>query len=100
MGDGWTKDPLKVTFDDGYVFGRGVLDDKGPTLAAYYAMKMIRDENLALKRKIMLIAGTDEESGSACMKYYKKHGEIPTLGFTRMLIFRSSMEKREICMFL
>ncbi len=82
LGDGWTKDPLKVTFDDVYVFGRGVLDDKGPTLAAYYAMKMIRDENLPLKRKIMLIAGTDEESGSACMKYYKKHGEIPTLGFT------------------
>lgn len=82
LGDGWTKDPLAVTFEDGYVFGRGVLDDKGPTLAAYYALKMIRDENLPLKRKIMLIAGTDEESGSACMKYYKEHGEIPDLGFT------------------
>lgn len=82
LGDGWTKDPLATTFEDGYVFGRGVLDDKGPTLAAYYAMKMIRDENLPLKRKILLIAGTDEESGSGCMKYYKKHGEIPTLGFT------------------
>lgn len=82
LGDGWSKDPLQVTFEDGYVFGRGVLDDKGPTLAAYYALKMIRDENLPLKRKIMLIAGTDEESGSGCMKYYKKHGEIPTLGFT------------------
>lgn len=82
LGDGWTKDPLKVTVEDGYVFGRGVLDDKGPTLAAYYALKMLKDNNVPLKRKVMVIAGTDEESGMECMDYYVGHGEIPTLGFT------------------
>lgn len=82
LGDGWTKNPLGVTRENGYLFGRGVLDDKGPTLAAYYAMRMIRDNHIPLKRELMLIAGTDEESGSACMKYYRKHGPIPTMGFT------------------
>lgn len=82
LGDGWTKDPLKVTVDDGYVFGRGVLDDKGPVMAAYYAMKLLKEHNIPLKRKVMLIAGTDEESGMECMDYYKEHGEIPDLGFT------------------
>lgn len=82
LGEGWTKEPLKVTVKDGYVFGRGVLDDKGPTLAAYYALKLIRDQKIPLSRKILLIAGTDEESGMGCMDYYENHGEIPDLGFT------------------
>ena len=31
IGEDWSKEPLKVTLDDGYVFGRGVIDDKAPT---------------------------------------------------------------------
>ena len=82
LGDGWTKNPLQVTEEDGYVFGRGVLDDKGPLLAGYYGLKMLKDAGIPLKRKVMIIAGTDEESGMEGMKYYKEHGEIPTMGFT------------------
>ena len=81
VGDGWTKDPLKVTVNDGYVFGRGVLDDKGPTMAAYYALKMIRDAGIPLKKRVMLIAGCDEESGMECMNYYASHYENPKMGF-------------------
>lgn len=82
LGEGWTKDPLKVTEKDGYIFGRGVLDDKGPAMAAYYAMKMIRDAGIPLKKRIMFIAGCDEESGMECMDHYVKAGyEIPKTGF-------------------
>lgn len=82
IGEGWSKDPLGCEMEGGYVFGRGVLDDKGPTLCGYYALKMIRDLNIKLKRRVLLIMGCDEESGMQCMDYYKKHGEIPTMGFT------------------
>ena len=68
LGDGWTKDPLKVTEENGYLFGRGVLDDKGPLLAGYYAMRLLKDNHVPLKRKVMLIAGTDEESGMGGIK--------------------------------
>lgn len=81
LGDDWTKDPLKVTYNDGYIFGRGVVDDKGPALAAYYALKIIRDLNIPLKKRILLIMGCDEESGMECMEYYKQHAEIPQMGF-------------------
>lgn len=82
LGEGWSKNPLGVTEADGYLYGRGVLDDKGPTLAAFFAMKIVKELNIELKRKVMLIVGCDEESGMECMKYYEKHGQIPELGFT------------------
>jgi len=81
IGEDWSKEPLKVTLDDGYVFGRGVMDDKGPTLAAYYALKLLKDHRVPLKKRVMLIAGCDEESGMECIQYYKKHAEIPQTGF-------------------
>lgn len=82
IGEGWTKDPYGCEIHDGYIFGRGVLDDKGPTLAAFYAMKMLKDNNIKLNKKIMLILGCNEETGMVCMDYYKQHGEIPNMGFS------------------
>ncbi|WP_276834070.1 dipeptidase PepV [Massilicoli timonensis] len=81
IGDGWSRDPYGSELVDGVLFGRGALDDKGPGMAAYYALKAIKDAGIKLKRKVMLIYGCDEESGMACMKYYREHGEIPTMGF-------------------
>ena len=80
VGEGWTKDPFACTEEDGYLFGLGVLDDKGPALAGFYAMKMLKDNHVPLNKKIMLILGCDEESGMECMDYYKEHGEIPQCG--------------------
>ncbi|MDL2276097.1 dipeptidase PepV [Breznakia sp. OttesenSCG-928-G09] len=82
LGEGWSKDPLGCEIHDGYVFGRGVVDDKGPTMAAFYAMKMLKDKDVKLDKKIILIVGTNEETGMRCMDYYAEHGEIPTCGFT------------------
>ena len=82
VGEGWTKDPFEAQIEQGILFGRGVLDDKGPAMAAYYALKMLKDHNRQFSRKILLILGCDEESGMECMNYYCEHGEIPTLGFT------------------
>lgn len=81
IGEDWTKEPLSATVNDGYVFGRGVMDDKGPTLAAYYALKIVRDLQIPLKKRIMLITGCDEESGMECMDYYVEHAEVPKMGF-------------------
>lgn len=81
IGEGWTKDPLKGEIIDGYMFGRGTGDDKGPGMAGFYALKMLRDHHIKLNKKVMLIYGCDEESGMECMDYYAKHGEVPNMGF-------------------
>lgn len=82
VGVGWSKEPFAAEIIDGYIFGRGTLDDKGPAMSGFYALKMLKDKGIKLNRKVMLILGCDEESGMECMEYYTKHGEIPTLGFT------------------
>lgn len=80
-GDGWSVPPYSATIKDGKIYGRGALDDKGPSLAALFAMKAIKDANIPLNKRVRLILGTDEESGWADMDYYLKKEEVPVIGF-------------------
>lgn len=83
LGEGWDHDPLGCEVCDGRMYGRGVQDDKGPTIGAIYALKAIRDLNLPIDRRIRVLFGCDEESGSSCVEHYiKVGGELPTIGFT------------------
>lgn len=82
LGEGWNFDPLACTEEEGYLFGRGTSDDKGPSLAAYHAIKLLKDNDVKLNRRVRLIVGCDEETGFRCVEYYKEHEEIPSYGFT------------------
>lgn len=42
-GDGWHYPPYDCTWAEGRIYGRGVIDDKGPAAAALYALKAVRD---------------------------------------------------------
>ena len=82
-GDGWSYPPYAAEIHDGKIYGRGATDDKGPTIGALYALKAIKDLNFPLKRRVRIIFGLNEETGSKCVKYYVEHGEeIPVCGFT------------------
>lgn len=81
-GDGWTYPPYGAEIHDGKLYGRGALDDKGPTIGALFALKAIKDLGLPLKRRVRIIFGTNEESGSRGVKYYVERDEMPVAGFT------------------
>lgn len=83
-GDGWTKcGPYEPVEADGRIYGRGTIDDKGPVVAALFALKALADEGFAPRRRVRVIFGCNEETGSADMAYYRAHGgEIPVTGFT------------------
>ncbi|NBA19915.1 dipeptidase PepV [Enterococcus hirae] len=81
-GDGWDTDPYEPVIKDGKIFARGSSDDKGPSMAAYYAMKIIKDLDLELSKKVRFVVGSDEESGWADMAYYFEHEEEPDFGFS------------------
>ena len=80
-GADWTHDPFEGTVVDGKLFGRGAIDDKGPTIAAWHAMKLVKEAGIPLNKRVRLIIGTDEESGFRCVKRYFEKEEMPTIGF-------------------
>lgn len=82
-GDGWTYPPLECSVSDDGVYGRGVIDNKGPALLALYCMKAIADSGENLSKRVRLIIGGDEENGDwKCMARYKKTEELPTIAFS------------------
>ena len=79
VGNGWrVTEPFQPLEKDGRLYGRGTADDKGPAMAALYAMKAIKDLGIPLKKNVRLILGTDEECGSSDIAYYyQKEKEAP-----------------------
>ncbi|MED3570737.1 dipeptidase PepV [Cytobacillus praedii] len=80
-GDGWSSDPYGAEIRDGKIFARGAIDDKGPTMAAYYAMKIVKELELPLNKRVRMIIGTDEESDWRCVDHYFENEEMPAMGF-------------------
>ena len=69
--DSWTvTKPFEPVIVDGKMYGRGTADDKGPAIAALYAMRAIKETGIELKKNVRLILGSDEECGSEDLEYY------------------------------
>lgn len=73
-GEGWTiTEPYVMKRQDGKLYGRGTADDKGPALAALYAMRAVKELGLPVSKNIRLVLGTDEECGSGDIAHYYDH---------------------------
>ena len=77
----WTKKPLGEVIN-GVLYGRGVLDDKGPTVCCLYAVYKLIQDGYTPKRKIKFIFGGNEESGWKCIDRYKQVEKMPKDGFS------------------
>lgn len=80
--ENWASDPFVLTERDGALFGRGAIDDKGPAVAALWALNAVKEMGIPLKKGVRLIFGTDEENGSADLEVYKKYASFPPKVFT------------------
>lgn len=81
-GDGWSFEPYSGEVSDGYIYGRGTTDDKGPVVAALFAMKALKDAGYEPAKKIRLILGCDEETNWIGMNKYLEAEGAPDFGFT------------------
>ena len=82
-GDGWTHPPYGAEIADGRLYGRGAIDDKGPMMAALYALRAVQACGVPFRRRVRILFGLNEETGSACVKHYVASGqELPVMGFT------------------
>ena len=77
----WSANPLGE-IKDGKIYGRGVLDDKGPMMLALYAVISLLKEGKIPKRRIRFIFGGNEESGWKCIDKYLEKEEIPKEGIS------------------
>ncbi len=80
-GGKWDNPPFSATIKDGKIFARGAMDDKGPTIAAYIALKMIKDQGIKLNKTVRLILGCDEETGMRGVLRYLEKEKMPDIGF-------------------
>ena len=81
-GEGWDTDPFTMTRKGNTVYGRGVSDDKGGAIASLYTLKLIKESGIPLNKRIRVILGCNEETGSLCMEHYSQVEEPVTMGFT------------------
>ncbi len=82
QAENWLSDPFTLTEKDGVLFGRGAIDDKGPAVAALWAVNAVKSLGIPLKKGVRLIFGTDEENGSKDLEIYKQHAKFPPKVFT------------------
>ena len=82
VGTGWETDPFEMVEKDGFLYGRGTADDKGPVVACLYAMKALKEEGVELRNNIRVILGLDEETGDSSINYYTERYGHPDMGFT------------------
>lgn len=80
----WKRHPFSPCVIDEKIYGRGTSDDKGPFIAAFYAVLALKDEGLLKGYRVRFVVGGDEERGSSCLDYYFKtlKKPSPTYGFT------------------
>ena len=81
-GPGWTGDAFRPEIRDGVLYGRGVMDDKGPAVSALYALQAVLEAGIPLKRRVRIFLGCDEEKDWACVERYQKTEAEPDLAFT------------------
>lgn len=97
--DRWIQPPFSGEIQDGRMYGRGTLDNKGPTLAVLYAMKRLKDQGFNPQKGIRLVIGGDEESGMDCLATYKQHMPAPVFGFTPDAYFPVTIKEQGIMPF-
>ncbi len=81
-GDGWTYPPYRLTVENGMLIGRGTEDDKGPAVAALYALRFFKDKGIKLPFSLRLLLGGDEERGMSDLPHFLESHKAPFFSFT------------------
>ncbi len=90
-GNGWKYPPFGGVINDEpsdggvegtKIWGRGAVDDKTPAVVCLYALKALKEEEIAPKRTFKLIVGCNEEAGWKCIEHYNEVAKMPKEGFS------------------
>lgn len=79
---GWAEDPFTLRRREGYIIGRGVMDDKGPSVLCLYALKYLKDSGMPLRYPVRALLGINEENHMADLDYYLANHKAPLFCFS------------------
>lgn len=77
----WRYDPFTCVREGDFLLGRGTQDNKGPAVAALYALRYIKERNIPLHQRVTLYLGSCEEVGMTDVEDYLKESEAPDFSF-------------------
>ena len=60
----WMFPPFSATRQDGYVYGRGTIDDKSDVLAGLMTMLLLKRSHIALNRDVIFVSEAGEEAAT------------------------------------
>ncbi|WP_171753359.1 Sapep family Mn(2+)-dependent dipeptidase [Vibrio sp. 99-8-1] len=78
----WNTPPYQVVEKQGFIYGRGTTDNKGPLIASLYLLKLFKEQQLPLDKKIRIIVGGAEETTWECIEHYFKTQPQPDYAFS------------------
>lgn len=70
-------EPFDMIEKDGFLIGRGVLDDKAAIVISLYCAKMLKELNIPFNSKLVVFTGANEETGMADIKNYVNENTPP-----------------------
>ncbi len=79
----WKVDPFGAVMQDGYLYGRGAIDDKGMTAANLAVFVALKRSGARLSRDVIFLAEGDEEAGGAAGMQFavEKHWDKIAAGY-------------------
>lgn len=81
-GTGWSYEPYNAVVDRNCIIGRGAADNKGPSMAALYALKYLKETGWNPKHSLRFFFGLNEENGMKDIQYYIENHPMPAFSFT------------------
>lgn len=81
-GPGWDSDPFVMGRRDGWLIGRGVIDDKGPAVLSLYAGAYLLHQGVKPRFSFRALLGSDEEQGMTDVHHYLEGHAQPAFLFT------------------
>ncbi|AIQ73042.1 Sapep family Mn(2+)-dependent dipeptidase [Paenibacillus odorifer] len=79
-GRGWSFPPFSPFEKDGFLFGRGAMDNKSAAVLALYVLKFFKETNVRLDHNAYVFLGVNEESGMRDIRYFLSQHQSPSFG--------------------
>ena len=87
-GEGWRyTQPFDPIEKDGLLIGRGVADNKAGVIAAAYTVALLRSLNLPVRSRLMVYAGSNEETGMGDVQAFAATERCPDISFVPDVTF-------------